>query len=228
VKPLLDTPVSLAIAAVNVIYFLIAQSRGNTLQTETLIRFGALERRHIWSGQYWRLITACFLHIGWLHLIINTVFIFRLSQGLEEHLGWHKLLVAYLMTGIGASAVSVLGHTSISAGASGAGFGLVGLLLMVYLHQVGSLDKFMNDDRVRQILGQTAIWFVIGIFSRFDNFAHGGGLAFGLIFGYVLAIPTDEVSVKLISLYVVAVVVWSITVLASLSPRFARRDVDDF
>lgn len=226
-RTFLETPAIWVISIFNVLWFLYVQSQGDTRQVDTLIRFGATERYRIWKeGESWRLITSCFLHIGWIHLIMNTYFMFGWCQHVEKELGTVPFILSYLMTGIGASAVSVLGHRSVSAGASGAGFGMIGVVLIIFYRDLGSWRGFFSSPDVLSILKGTAIWFVLGIFLiRMDNWAHAGGLVFGLIAGYALSIPSDD-PLRLAFLIGV-VVLWIGVVLASLNPRFARRDVNE-
>ena len=221
----LATPAAWAIAAINVVYFLIAQSQGNTTQAETLIRFGALDRVRIWKeGESWRLVTACFLHVGWMHLFWNTYAMFGWCQHVEEELGTVQFILAYLMTGIGASAVSVLGHRAVSAGASGAGFGMIGVALMIAYRNLGGWHEFFSNPSVLYILRTTAIWFVLGLFAiRMDNFAHAGGFVFGLLAGYAMSLSPEHSKGLRLPVLLGVLAIWIAVVLASLSPRFARK-----
>lgn len=217
-----DNPASWLVAGINVAWFLFVQAHGDTRQTDTLLRFGALERSRVWKeGESWRLLTACFLHIGWIHLIWNTYFMFGLCQFVELQLGTVRFILAYLLTGIAGSAVSLLGHRVVSAGASGAGFGMIGVQLAIYYRMLGGWNEFFSNPGIQQALTITAVWFVLGLFAiRMDNFAHGGGLLFGVLAGYALSIPPDEPRIPMIA---GVVVFWIVVVLASLNPRFARK-----
>jgi rhomboid protease GluP len=218
-------PATWIVGAANVVYFLVAQSRGDTRQIETLIRFGATERERIWAGEYWRLLTSCFLHIGWVHLLWNTWVMFGWCEAVEQSLGSGKFAMAYLMTGIGASAVSVLMHTAVAAGASGAGFGMIGVILMISYRRLGGFDAFLSDPQVLWTLKMLALWFVIGMFLiRMDNYAHLGGLIFGAIIGFVITRDASPGDPAQIALYAGMALVWLAVVGASLNRRFARRD----
>jgi rhomboid protease GluP len=227
-ESILQTPAALAIAVINVVWFLFVQNHGDTTNSETLIRFGALDRYHIWKkGESWRLVTACFLHVGWIHLFWNTYAMFGWCQHIEEELGSVQFILAYLMTGIGASAVSVLGHRAVSAGASGAGFGMIGVALMIAYRNLGGWSPFFEDSYVLYILRTTAIWFALGFFAlRMDNFAHAGGFVFGLMAGYAMNLPQMGQERLRIPVLLVVIAIWIGVVLASLNPRFARKRGD--
>jgi rhomboid protease GluP len=221
------SPATWVISAFNVLWFLYVTSHGDTRNPEVLVRFGATERVRIWKeGESWRLVTSCFLHIGWMHLLWNTYMMFGWCAHVEQELGTVPFVLSYLMTGIGAAAVSVLGHRAISAGASGSGFGMIGVTLMIARHHLGTWDLFFSDPFVHYILRSTVIWILLGIFFiRVDNYAHVGGLIFGLLAGYALGLDADDPTRIPVILGVLAV--WFPVVFASLSPRFARRDVND-
>jgi rhomboid protease GluP len=219
--------VTWAISVLNVGWFLFAQSHGDTRDASILLLFGATERRRIWAGESWRLLTSCFLHIGWVHLLMNTYFMFGWCSYVEQELGPLRFALAYLLTGIGASAISVIGHTVIGAGASGSGFGMIGIVLMIAYRKLGGWEPFFANESVQSILRNTAIWVVLGIFLiRMDNFAHLGGLVFGLLIGYAMTPPEDASDAGRLIPYALAVGLWIAVVLMSLNPRFVRRDQD--
>ena len=224
---ILETPASWVLPAINILWFLFIAAHGDTNNVETLIRYGATERVRIWKyGESWRLLTSCFLHVGWIHLLMNTYFMFGWCRNVEGVLGTVKFLMAYLISGIGASAVSVLGHRAVSAGASGAGFGMIGVDLMIRYRMLGNWDLFFGDPGVKSVLMSVVVWILIGIFliRGLDNFAHVGGLIFGLLSGYALSIPEDDRFRIPVILLVIAV--WIGTVLMSLTSKYARKPQD--
>jgi rhomboid protease GluP len=211
-------PVTSLIFAACVLMFLVALVVGkNTWTNGTLIQFGAVGRRWVWAGQYWRLFTAMFLHIGPVHLIANLFFGFRLCAQAEKAIGPWRFLVLYLGSGLVGSAVSVLGRDALSAGASGALFGVVGWMLVALRAQFGSWGAFAKHPAIRQQLIWIAGWFVLGAFMGFDNYAHGGGLLFGALYtwallGYARARGTGRLRLA------VALGVGALLVVASLHP----------
>jgi membrane associated rhomboid family serine protease len=172
-------PVSAAIIAINVVVFVLAERAGDTTSNDTLLHFGAVWRGMVWDGEYWRLATAMFLHIGVLHLVWNAWMGFRFSAEAEQQ----------LVSGIAGSAASVIGHNAVAAGASGALFGLIGWRLADLRSRHGSFKAFISEPGIRSELKSIAIWFVVGVVAGFDNYAHGGGLVFGALFGWMLAAP---------------------------------------
>lgn len=180
-------PVTSLIFAACVIVFLVMLAVGKNHWTNgLLIQFGAVGRRWVWAGQYWRLFTAMFLHIGPVHLIANLWFGFRLCAMAEKAIGPWRFLVLYLGSGLVGAAVSVLGRDAISAGASGALFGVVGWMLVALRAQFGSWSAFARHPGIRQQLIFIVAWFILGAFIGFDNYAHGGGLLFGALYTWAL------------------------------------------
>jgi membrane associated rhomboid family serine protease len=213
-----EAPVTSLIFAACVLVFLAALVVGNNnWNNATLIHFGAVGRRSVWAGQYWRLFTAMFLHIGPLHLVCNLWFGFRLCAQAEKAIGPWRFLLLYLGSGVVGSAVSVLGREAVSAGASGALFGVVGWMLVALRAQFGSWRAFVQHPAIRQQLIWIGGWFVLGAFIGFDNYAHGGGLLFGALYtwallGYARARGTGRVRMA------VALGVGALLVAASLHP----------
>ncbi|HVU01668.1 MAG TPA: rhomboid family intramembrane serine protease [Polyangiaceae bacterium] len=182
-------PASALIVLINGIVFVLAERTGRTTDPETLIRFGAAWRTLVWEGQYYRLFTSMFLHIGVFHLFWNGYYGFQISAQTERGIGAARFLALYLMSGVAGSAVSVIGHDAISAGASGALFGLLGCQLMLVRVRLGSVRAVWKEPALRNSLKWIGAWFVVGALAGFDNFAHAGGLAFGVAFAHALAAP---------------------------------------
>lgn len=154
----------------------------------SLIAWGANFRPATMGGELWRLLTCCFVHIGVLHLFMNMYAFLLIGAQLEPRLGVLRFLTAYILSGIAASTTSLLWHTnnSISAGASGAIFGMYGVFLAL-------LNTNLVEKRNRKQLLASVIFFVGynllgGLQQGIDNAAHLGGLITGLLIG-VLFIP---------------------------------------
>jgi membrane associated rhomboid family serine protease/tetratricopeptide (TPR) repeat protein len=179
--------VTLALTAVNVAVFSIAESHGSTMTPETLMRFGAVSRGAVWGGEWWRLLSYMFLHIGVAHLLINTWVGVRIGLTVEQELGHVEMLLLYVLSGLAGGAAAVLGHDTITAGASGAVFGLIGARFARWRVQTGSVRALLQHPRIRADITFLLIFFLLGPFLGADNYAHAGGLVFGLVFGTALA-----------------------------------------
>jgi len=187
VQELRAAPATTLILAVCVAVYVVAEFVGDTRTSATLIQFGAVGRRLVWPGEYWRLATSMFLHIGVMHLACNAYFGFRICALAESQIGVPRFLALYIGSGIAGSAVSVIGHDALSAGASGALFGVVGWMLVTSRVRAGSMRAFTQNPAIRQQLIWIGAWFVLGAFIGFDNYAHGGGMLFGGLYGWALA-----------------------------------------
>jgi rhomboid protease GluP len=186
-EPLLDragkAPATFSICAINVLVFLFVETHGGSTSVVNLVRFGALERSHVWAGEYWRFVTPMFLHIGWMHILWNTYCMVGWCSAVERALGRRRFVIAYLVTGIGACATSLLCHDAPgAAGASGAAFGIVGITFALRWRVLGGWNAFVADPWIRRTAGILVVWTIIG-WNTFDNFAHGGGLLTGAVMG---------------------------------------------
>jgi rhomboid protease GluP len=139
--------------------------------------------------EYWRLITAMFLHIGIPHILINGWSLYILGTLIERFYGWARFLAIYFIAGLGGSIASfALSPDSISAGASGAIVGLLGAMIAYFgLHRrlLGAQGRsyLLNGLFNVGILVATGV-FLAGVV---DNWAHLGGLVTGAIAGLALA-----------------------------------------
>ena len=103
---------------------------GSSRNPYLLILFGAKYNPLILEGEWWRLITPMFLHIGLIHLVMNSFALYYLGTAVERIYGRYRFLFIYLFAGFAGTLASFLfSPDSISAGASGGIFGLFGALL---------------------------------------------------------------------------------------------------
>jgi rhomboid protease GluP len=154
-------------------------------ENNELLAWGANFRVSTLDGQWWRLITSCFLHIGIIHLLLNMYALLYIGLILEPYLGKTRFLSAYLITGIASSVTSLWWNDlTISAGASGAIFGMYGVTLALLTTNL--LDKSVK----KAFLASIAVFVGYNILnglkpdSGIDNAAHIGGLLSGLLIGY--------------------------------------------
>lgn len=163
---------------------------GNVLDIDfrTLLIFGAKSREFIFAGQWWRLITAGFLHGGILHILMNSWVIFDLGTAAEEYYGTSRYLVLYFLTTIGGFAASTWWSSALSVGASAPLFGLIGAMIAIGVKNRGSA----MGAAMRSHYTQWALWgLAMGLLPGFrvDNAAHIGGLATGFVAGYLAGTP---------------------------------------
>ncbi|MEW5739070.1 MAG: rhomboid family intramembrane serine protease, partial [Myxococcota bacterium] len=183
---LLAAPAASTLLLVCILAFIAAEGSGSTKDTATLLRFGAVWRGLVWQGEWWRLFTSMFLHIGIVHLVWNCWAGFQWAAPVEKALGAPRFLVLYVLSGLAGSATSVIGHDAVAAGASGALFGVVGATFALLRFKVGSWKALWQHPAHQRNLSMAALWFVVGAFAGFDNFAHAGGLAAGLSLTWTL------------------------------------------
>lgn len=184
--------VTWGIIVVNIIYFLFLDLTGSSENVEHMLRHGAMYVPYVLDGEYYRLFTAIFMHFGISHLVNNMLVLFILGSHLERALGKVKYLLFYLGCGIGANLVSVgydifmeinlgIPMNTVSAGASGAIFGVSGGLLYAVLVNRGKLE----DLDTRQVLVTIVLSLYLGFQSvETDNLAHIAGA----IVGFILAV----------------------------------------
>ncbi len=186
---------AVAIGAVNVAVMAWVLWRfDDATSSESLLAAGALERGLVWSGQWWRLLTAVFLHIGLVHLLANSLFGFSWCRVVERVLGHGRFLALYLVAGLGASASSLLVHDVISAGASGALFGTIGATLAIHRRLLPGWGPFLKSRMTLSVLGQLAIWTVLALSVDlpFDHAAHGGGFVTGALVTWLMTRPAPR------------------------------------
>lgn len=177
------------LVAINCIVFVVLEIMGDTLDSEFMARVGAVWVPYIQEqGQYWRLLTATFMHFGFEHILNNMLILICAGIILEDALGHIKYLILYLLAGVGGSTLSYLQmlHSkdyAVSAGASGAIFGIIGALLWIVIVHKGRYETLTGKG----LLFMIVISLYYGIHTGgVDNWGHVGGLIMGFILCIVL------------------------------------------
>jgi rhomboid protease GluP len=185
-KPTRGNYVTPVLVIINVLIFILMAIDGAHIMqpdSEILIKWGANFKPMTLDGQWWRLITSCFVHIGILHLLLNMYALTYIGAALEPFLGPARLLTAYLLTGIAASTTSLWWHDlSVSAGASGAIFGLFGVFFAMLTTNL--IEKTQRNALLKSIGLFIVLNLAIGSQGSIDNSAHIGGLVSGVLIGY--------------------------------------------
>ena len=180
---------TVALIVVNVAVFMIMTMFGDTEDAVFMLQHGAMyEPFVIQQHEYYRIITCLFLHFGIEHLLNNMVMLGALGWNLELEIGKVRFLVIYFVSGIAGNILSLFYDLStenpaVSAGASGAIFGLMGALLYVVILNRGRLGRLSG----RGMLIMVALSLYFGFASSgVVNFAHIGGLVSGFILAVIL------------------------------------------
>ena len=167
--------ITYALIAINVIIFLL----GMILNlSDTFINLFANYGPLVTEGQYYRLFTSMFIHANLFHILFNMYALYLLGSQAEGFFGKGKFLVIYILSGISGSLLSILlNQGSVSVGASGAIFGILGALLYFgYNNRV-----YLGNTLIREIVPVILINLAFGfMMTGVDNFAHIGGLIGGL------------------------------------------------
>lgn len=173
-----------AIVALCLAMFVWAQASGGTESIPVLLRFGANFRPLTEAGEWWRLVGAMFMHIGPMHLAMNMYSLWIVGPILEQFMGTLRYLAMYAVAGVGGSLASVLlGSGNVSAGASGAVFGVFGATAFLGWRWRDAIPESLR----KQLLGGMLPTILFNLFigstvAGIDNLAHVGGLVSGVLF----------------------------------------------
>jgi membrane associated rhomboid family serine protease len=152
-----------------------------------LIDWGYVSAEAVASGEWWRILTSAFLHLGILHLAMNMWALYLLGPLLEQLYGHLEYLAIYLLCAAGGSVLTILvAPDQAAVGASGAIFGLLGLAFAVSRRRHLALPR-----QTRMVLGQIGSLLVVNLAFTFllpgiSITGHLGGLAVGLVLGWLL------------------------------------------
>ncbi len=192
---LATAPASLALVAVEVAALTwVTFALGDPTETKVLVRAGALERGMVEAGQWWRLLAAPFLHVGWFHLALNAIFGLSWCRLVERLAGPARMIGLFLVSGLGASATSLLAQDVPSAGASGAIFGMVGVTLALHQRSLPGWRAFARSRTTLLVGAQIAIWTAVALVFDLpiDHAAHLGGLVTGAAATWALTSRTGR------------------------------------
>ncbi len=183
------TPVNITCAGICVVVYIVLEIMGNTNSASFMIEHGGLYvPAVILGGQWYRLLTAAFIHFGLPHLINNLLLLVALGSYLERIYGHVRYAILYVVCAVGANAVSLVhmvrtDSNAVAGGASGVVFGMMGALLFFLVSQKGHYRELP----IRRFLIMLVLCLYFGFASGgfVDNAAHVGGLIVGFIMGAI-------------------------------------------
>lgn len=188
--------VTIALIALNVIYFIILAVKGDVSSAGYMASMGASYGPYVFEQyQFWRLLTNMFMHFSMMHLFSNMLYLFLIGLNMERQIGRWKYLALYLMTGFGASLISTAfyymrGENVVSAGASGAVYGLIGALVVLTYKTRGQTGRGMMWLRIGFVI--LFLFYSNFMSTRVDVVAHIAGF----ILGIILAIAFNAIGRK--------------------------------
>jgi rhomboid protease GluP len=205
-----------------------AQSLGQVWQGfngQILVLFGAKFAPAIYQGQWWRLVTAGFLHGSLLHIAMNMWVMFELVAEVEQFYGSSRLMIIYLASTVSGFFFSLLwAPASLSVGASAPCFGLIGAMMAIGLRRDNPMAQAIRSYYRR--------WAIYGIifsfmpFMRIDIAAHLGGLAGGFLVGFIAGLPSLPNSPRERAVQVLAGIALAITLYCFFQEfRFFQREL---
>lgn len=179
--------VTYIIIAICIILFILMELSGGSTNSQVLLKYGANLDVLVKNGEYYRLFTCIFLHIGIMHLLCNMYSLYVIGREVENLFGKVKYIIIFILSGIFGSIMSLaFTHNTISAGASGAIFGLLGALLYFGMHY----RTYLGEAIKRSIIPIIVVNLIIGFFAEgIDLAAHIGGLVGGVLVAMMVGVP---------------------------------------
>ena len=189
-------PVTMLFVAFNLIAFLVSAWKADVNNAQDMYNMGAMTSDSVlFNHQYWRLVTSMFLHFGLSHLVNNMISLSFLGSMLEKRMGHLKFAILYLGSGIAGNIISAKvefiqsirnpqAAITVSAGASGAIFGVIGALICIVIVQsIGSRKKHVYEEISLSGLLWMALFSLLAGFTTagVDNAAHVGGMISGFL-----------------------------------------------
>jgi rhomboid protease GluP len=183
-----------AIVGANVLVYVLMVASGVSATNPTvpdLLAWGANYGPKTVGGEWWRLLTAMFVHLGIVHLVFNMLVLAAMGPWVERMVGNWGFLVLYMLAGLGGGVLSLFWDARVvTVGASGAIFGVYGAALGLLLKQSGSIPAEVHARLRKRTLRIIIINLVFGLMMPLiDVAAHVGGLVVGLFIGILLNQP---------------------------------------
>lgn len=192
---------------INIIVFILMTLSGGSENIENLIRFGANSKILVAEGEWWRLFTASFIHIGFFHILFNMYFFYSLGPVFERLFGSMNFLIIYLIAGIFGNLLSFAFGSpyTISAGASTSLYGMLGLA-------IGLMATYRDDEIIRSFGASFISVVVINVIYSLlapgvGIYGHLGGFVAGFLLAGIFPILGREIASpkRLVSLIILLV-----------------------
>tara|TARA_B110000438_G_scaffold27768_1_gene26709 strand:+ start:13591 stop:14433 length:843 start_codon:yes stop_codon:yes gene_type:complete len=219
-----SSPITASLMIINLLMYLIQEISGGSKSTVNLCRLGAKCDFFISQGEYWRFITATFMHIGFIHILLNLVGLYIFGRLVEKEFSKNKYLIIYLFCGFSATVFSYWsgsafmdkeninllscaeGLGAIGAGASGAIFGLLGSYASYLLLNKNVLGKHGTES----LISIGVLIFINVVYGSWggdvDQIAHISGLVCGFAIGWLLS-PAKQLLILPDQLYEKSIIV---------------------
>ncbi|HEV7674165.1 MAG TPA: rhomboid family intramembrane serine protease [Candidatus Angelobacter sp.] len=183
-------PATTTLVTINSLVFIGMVLTGGSLQSfsgELLIHWGGNYGPLTISGEYWRLLTAGFVHANFFHFAFNMWGLWNLGRLAERLFGKWQTFLIYLLTGMGGALLSIAyNHHRLSVGASGAIFGIAGAILVGIKFGEVPISAAEKKATVSSLILVVILNFSMGLGGSIDNMCHLGGFVTGLLVGLPL------------------------------------------
>ncbi|MBM6022872.1 rhomboid family intramembrane serine protease [Staphylococcus epidermidis] len=172
------TPITYTLILINIVIWLCMILYLNRFSDVKLLEVGGLVHFNVVHGEWYRLISSMFLHFNFEHILMNMLSLFIFGKIVESIIGSWRMLIIYIISGLYGNFVSLsFNTTTISIGASGAIFGLIGSIFVIMY-----LSKNFNKKMIGQLLIALVVLIVFSLFmSNINIMAHLGGFISGVL-----------------------------------------------
>ncbi len=172
------TPITYTLILINIVIWLCMILYLNRFSDVKLLEVGGLVHFNVVHGEWYRLISSMFLHFNFEHILMNMLSLFIFGKIVESIIGSWRMLIIYIISGLYGNFVSLsFNTTTISVGASGAIFGLIGSIFVIMY-----LSKNFNKKMIGQLLIALFVLIVFSLFmSNINIMAHLGGFISGVL-----------------------------------------------
>ena len=172
--------------AIQIAVFILMEFNGGSTNSKTLIEFGAKYSPYIMQGEWWRFFTPMIVHIGFIHLLMNTFSLYLIGAEVERIYGNARFLIHLYICWFAGTLGSFIMTPNLSAGASGAIFGCFGALLYFGIVYPKLFMRSMGSSVIVLIIINLIYGFTV---SGIDNAGHIGGLIGGFLAAGVVHLP---------------------------------------